>query len=351
MLILFVVTLVAGLSAHGAPGGGGGGAAPAGGGAAPAGGAGQPNRVVPPPPNLAPGQQRPDRFPPPVVDPNAKVNPNAQVQVGVSNQFGVATNQFSLTASNQFNAGISNQFAGNTNQFGSNTNQFGNQSNQFARDGSNSWGMWSNRFAARPGPGTTNWGGRSTNYSPLSPASRSGGTNRYYGGTNSVGGTNQSGAATGNQTSVSSQTSVNFQDRGFSATDQALIARLRQSVMPRAGAPSLWAPVHFNVQDGRVTLVGSVPSVEEEQRIMAMAQSTPGVVGVNSQLTISPDSNTGISAANQSSIPATNLGGLLTTNLAPTSERANFLNRVYSATNGPSVPINYNPFVAPGASQ
>lgn len=84
---------------------------------------------------------------------------------------------------------------------------------------------------------------------------------------------------------------------------------------------------------------------------MAIAQNTPGVTGVNDQLTISVGADKGFGAANQSSLQTTNLGGLLSTNLAPTSDRANFSNRVYSATNGLIVPINYNPFVAPGASQ
>lgn len=176
MLIVYSLALMAALSAHGAPGGGGGaapaggGAAPAGGGFAPAGGAGQANRVMPPAPGLPPGQQRPGQLQPGVANPNAQVNANAKTGVGGSNQFvaGVS-NQFSLDQRNKNNAGVSNQFGANTNRFVA--------TNQFAA-GTNRWGIGSNQFANRPGP--TNWGGRSTNYAPLSPASRPGGTDRVY---------------------------------------------------------------------------------------------------------------------------------------------------------------------------
>jgi hypothetical protein len=160
-----------------------------------------------------------------------RFNPN---QPGVTNQFGGASQ----------NGAVTNQF-GDTNQFGTNTNGFG----------------------------VTNQFGTVTNATPLTPTGTPGSTNRVYS-TNSI---------NLNQTN---QTTITAQDLAFSERDRTLLLQVRQTVMPRLQAAGAWAPIHFRVNEGVVTLLGTVQTIVIKQQIETFVIQTPGVVQVVNQLIV-----------------------------------------------------------------
>jgi len=169
-------------------------------------------------------------------------------QFGMTNEFGVITNQFGLMT-NEFGV-VTNQFgAAFTNQFGAFTNAFGLGTNQFGAFISNQFGFGTNAFG--------------TNFGPPPPAGF--GTNRVFG-TNAFGGTNQAG--------------FNFQDQAASQFDRTLLIRIRAMVLPRLHTTSPWSPVHFVLNNGAVTLVGFIISIEQRQQIMTTVQGVPGVASV-----------------------------------------------------------------------
>ena len=77
-----------------------------------------------------------------------------------------------------------------------------------------------------------------------------------------------------------------IQDRAVTQSDQSLLVRIRQTVEPRVQAKGPWTPVHFDVQNGVVTLIGTVETVEIKQQVEALVQLTPGVVRVVDQLVV-----------------------------------------------------------------
>lgn len=79
-----------------------------------------------------------------------------------------------------------------------------------------------------------------------------------------------------------------FQDQSFTTADQSLLVTLRQRVQTQLGVTTTGTmPVHFVINNGVVTLVGTVPSTIESQRILLLAQQTPGVAQVNNRLQVS----------------------------------------------------------------
>lgn len=77
-------------------------------------------------------------------------------------------------------------------------------------------------------------------------------------------------------------------DQAFSDMDKSLLLTLRQSVSTQLGVtPTGYMPVHFYIRNGIVTLVGSVISAEESQRVALVVQQTPGVVSVVNDLQVS----------------------------------------------------------------
>ena len=80
-----------------------------------------------------------------------------------------------------------------------------------------------------------------------------------------------------------------FRDQAVTASDQTLLAALRQKVEIQLGiTPPAAMPVHFFINNGIVTLVGVVPNDMENQRILLMIQQTPGVVQVVDRLHVGP---------------------------------------------------------------
>lgn len=124
--------------------------------------------------------------------------------------------------------GMSNNFAGNTNFVP--TNQLGMNSNQM---GSNN----------------------------LSPTGTASGTNQF-------------------------NSNVVLRDEAVTDNDQSLLVTLRQNVQSQLGASPAGMPIHFYINNGVVTLVGSVTSAAESQRILELAQRTAGVARVINDLRV-----------------------------------------------------------------
>ena len=83
-----------------------------------------------------------------------------------------------------------------------------------------------------------------------------------------------------NGSSAGSGVAGNVQDIAATAADQAILAQVRQTVVARVQGVSSWAPVNFQVQNGVVTVLGSLPSPALQQEVLSAVQQTPGVVNV-----------------------------------------------------------------------
>jgi len=108
----------------------------------------------------------------------------------------------------------------------------------------------------------------------LSPTSQAGFTNRILP-------TNAAGIMTNANSPL-------MWDQAISESDQRLLAQIRAAVFGsnQAGA-SPAGTVHFILMDGAVRLVGTVPTMEERQRIENVVQKVPGVVRVYDALQVS----------------------------------------------------------------
>lgn len=83
-----------------------------------------------------------------------------------------------------------------------------------------------------------------------------------------------------------------FTDRAVTPTDQSLLVTLRQSVQTQLGVtPTGTMPVHFVIDNGVVTLLGTVPTSDESQRILLLAQQTTGVTQVVNRLRVNANAN------------------------------------------------------------
>jgi osmotically-inducible protein OsmY len=78
-----------------------------------------------------------------------------------------------------------------------------------------------------------------------------------------------------------------FRDQAITPGDRTLLTTLRQGVAAQLGVTALRAlPVHFMINNGAVTLVGTVPTADDSQRIFARVQETPGVLSVFNDLRV-----------------------------------------------------------------
>ncbi len=147
---------------------------------------------------------------------------------------------------------------------------------QGANGGANGQFTATNRFAA------TNSGFR-TNTPGWSPTGRVNETNRMFG-TNSSHGSNQ--------------TNVASQDRALTAADQTLLVQIRQTVSSRLQPSGAWSPaVHFQVNNGIVTLMGVVTTIQISQQVEMTTTQVPGVVRVVNRLAVSNESGVSTGAA------------------------------------------------------
>lgn len=76
-------------------------------------------------------------------------------------------------------------------------------------------------------------------------------------------------------------------DPNASETDQELLYRVREAVLPQVAAGNSSSAVDFTVRDGLVTVVGRAANVEEAHRIQKMVQQVAGVDHVKNALLIS----------------------------------------------------------------
>jgi hypothetical protein len=76
---------------------------------------------------------------------------------------------------------------------------------------------------------------------------------------------------------------------------------MRQTVFPPGQPMAPWMKsIHFILKDGIVRIVGTVPSVEERQRIEAAVGLTPGVVRIYNALTVNASAGAAAGAVNSS---------------------------------------------------
>ena len=74
----------------------------------------------------------------------------------------------------------------------------------------------------------------------------------------------------------------------MSSQDQGLLLRIRQIVLPQVQVASMPVPLNFNVQQGVVTLTGTLPNAAQKAQIAALVRQVPGVVQVNDQVIVNP---------------------------------------------------------------
>jgi len=72
----------------------------------------------------------------------------------------------------------------------------------------------------------------------------------------------------------------------MSPADQILLLRVRQSVVPQIQVAGQPVPVNFTVQQGVVTVNGSVASLAQKRQIAALVQQVPGVSQVSDQIRV-----------------------------------------------------------------
>jgi osmotically-inducible protein OsmY len=136
----------------------------------------------------------------------------------------------------------------------------------------------SGQFTATNGfAGTGTNSGFRTNTPGWSPTGNVDATNRMYGSNwNSANG------------SVSNRMTSAFQDTALTATDRSLLAQVRQTVITRLQPVGAWSPaaVHFQVNNGIVTLLGTVTTVQVSQQIEMTATQVPGIVRVVNRLVV-----------------------------------------------------------------
>jgi hypothetical protein len=159
-------------------------------------------------------------------------------------------------------------------------------------------------------------------------------SNQFFAQTNQIFAQTNGGAPTAQSTNNGL---ILSQDRAFNANDRTALVQMHRSLRGIFPSPTTLSRVHFQVQQGIATVVGSVQTLEQKQRVLQVVQSTPSVTQVIDQLRIdappgAPISTTGFGAA-------TNLTGnrLLT----PTGVSNQFgINPNRVPSNLPQVPTN-----------
>jgi osmotically-inducible protein OsmY len=87
-------------------------------------------------------------------------------------------------------------------------------------------------------------------------------------------------------TQAASGSGTAMQDSAITPADLALLGQLQQTVVARVPNLGSWGPVHFQVQNGVVTILGAVPTAAQQQQIESSVQQTPGVVAVMNKMTM-----------------------------------------------------------------
>lgn len=122
-------------------------------------------------------------------------------------------------------------------------------------------------------------------------------------------------------TSVDNRLFVGNVDPNASTIDQALLLRVRETVLPQVTSGSK-TPVDFTARNGVVTVVGTVPTSEDAARVAKLVQQVPGVAQVKNRLLISSGSS-GVNESGAAPASTETQSSQVSTNLTPTGPSNN----------------------------
>jgi osmotically-inducible protein OsmY len=106
-------------------------------------------------------------------------------------------------------------------------------------------------------------------------------------------------AIVGNKTSINGNLVQG--DQTVTASDRVLLTSLGQQVRATLGVtPNVNLPVHFLINNGAVTVVGTVQNDAQSQSVLSQVQQTPGVSHVISDLRVAPLATAQANSANSS---------------------------------------------------
>jgi osmotically-inducible protein OsmY len=134
-------------------------------------------------------------------------------------------------------------------------------------------------------PGTSNQPGALTN--AFRGSNNLAGTNGLLNGSNNV--TAIVNPATNVQSGFNTNANVNgnvvIRDQAVTPSDRVLLTTLSQGVRATLSiVPNGAMPVHFLINNGTVTVVGTVQSAAQQQSVLSQVQQTPGVLSVVSDM-------------------------------------------------------------------
>src|ERR1051326_7958001 len=128
-----------------------------------------------------------------------------------------------------------------------------------------------------------------TNSSELYPTGRSSNTNRTYG-TNSSSRSSSYGTNNNSYGARNERGQGKSQDEAVSPSDQKLLVTVRERVQTQVreltSTVGAWAPVHFRIHDGIVTIIGTVQTIEIKQRVESCVRQVPGVIQVEDTIEV-----------------------------------------------------------------
>jgi hypothetical protein len=209
--------------------------------------------------------------------------------VNAQGNFGTGTLPSGLERRDQLPPGLQNQeslppglakrFPQNTNGNGvTATNQFVFNTNQVGTGISNQFGFITNQFSGSNG----GFRAMNTGSNNLIPTGRSNWMNQY---------------TASNQLSLTT-------DQAVTVNDRTLLVQIQQSLQATITANGTALPVHFRVDNGVVTVVGTVPTAADAQQIYSVVQRTPGVTRVVNGLQVG-DGTGAVQMNGQSSVTTT----------------------------------------------
>jgi osmotically-inducible protein OsmY len=80
-------------------------------------------------------------------------------------------------------------------------------------------------------------------------------------------------------------------DHGMTQADQTLNQKIRQDLMSDSNFRTSASNVHFNTNNGKVVLQGTVATEKDKQEIESKVEKMTGVKDVDNQLQIAPASS------------------------------------------------------------
>lgn len=123
--------------------------------------------------------------------------------------------------------------------------------------------------------------------------------------TNRLSNTNDSGSSTQANTGWESRSRMGMtntsttvaRDQAITQADRRLLVQVRRAVQSRLpSASAAYAPVHFVVNNGVVTLAGEVAEAQQKQEILTIVQGQPGITRVVDQIQVSSSGSSSTSA-------------------------------------------------------